>query len=176
MSLKEKLVSSFLAFELDTDINSPVHSIRSQSIKKFEEVGFPDKKNEFWKYTPIKKVLSEKLTIFKKKRHLIKFDKVKDFFLGGIESYKIVLIDGVYDPLWSSTTHEGVDICILSSILENEKYSDLISKYYNKLSDKNESFSLLNSSFSKEGAFVHIPKNIELEKPIEIIHINSVKT
>jgi len=173
MSLKEKLVSSFLAFELDTDINSHVHSIRSQSIKKFEEVGFPDKKNEFWKYTPIKKVLNEKLTIFKKKRHLIKFDKVKDFFLGGIESYKIVLIDGVYDPLWSSTTHEGVDICILSSVLENEKYSDLISKYYNKLSDKNETFSLLNSSFSKEGAYVHIPKNIELEKPIEIIHINS---
>jgi Fe-S cluster assembly protein SufD len=173
MSLKEKLVSSFLAFELDTDINSHVHSIRSQSIKKFEEVGFPDKKNEFWKYTPIKKVLNEKLTIFKKKRHLIKFDKVKDFFLGGIESYKIVLIDGVYDPLWSSTTHEGVDICILSSVLENEKYSDLISKYYNKLSDKNETFSLLNSSFSKEGAYVHIPKNIELEKPIEILHINS---
>ena len=173
MSLKEKLVSSFLAFELDTDINSPVHGLRSQSIKKFEEVGFPDKKNEFWKYTPIKKVLSEKLTIFKKKRHLIKFDKVKDFFLRGIESFKIVLIDGVYDPLWSSTTHEGIDICILSSVLENEKYSGLISKYYNKLSDKNESFSLLNSSFSKEGAYVHIPKNIELEKPIELslIHI-----
>ena len=122
MSLKEKLVSSFLAFELDTDINSPIHDIRSKSIKEFEKVGFPDKKNEFWKYTPIKKVLNEELTIFKKKRHLIEFDKVKDFFLGGIESYKIVFIDGMYDPLWSKTTHEGSDICILSSVLENEKY------------------------------------------------------
>ena len=117
--------------------------------------------------------MSEELTVFKKKRHLINFDKVKDFFLGGIESYKIILIDGAYDPLWSNTTHKGVDICILSSVLENDKYSNIISKYYNKLSDTNESFSLLNSSFSKEGAYIHIPKNIELDKPIEIIHINS---
>ena len=173
MSLKEKLVSSFLAFELDADINSPVHDIRSKSIKAFEKIGFPDRKNEFWKYTPIKKVLSEELTVFKKKRHLIDFDKVKDFFLGGIESYKIILIDGAYDPLWSNTSHKGVDICILSSVLENDKYSNIISKYYNKLSDTKESFSLLNSSFSKEGAYIHVPKNIELDKPIEIIHINS---
>ena len=173
MSLKEKLVSSFLAFELDADINSPVHDIRSKSIKEFEKIGFPDRKNEFWKYTPIKKVLSEELTVFKKKRHLIDFDKVKDFFIGGIESYKIILIDGAYDPLWSNTTHKGVDICILSSVLENNKYSNVISRYYNKLIDTNESFSLLNSSFSKEGAYIHIPKNVELDKPIEIIHINS---
>ena len=78
-----------------------------------------------------------------------------------------------YDPLWSETTHEGSDICILSSVLESEKYSEHISKYYNKLIDRDESFSLLNSSFSKEGAFIHIPKNIDLDKPIEIIHINS---
>ena len=49
MSLKEKLVSSFLAFELDTDINSPVHDIRSKSIKEFEKNGFPDRKNQIWK-------------------------------------------------------------------------------------------------------------------------------
>ena len=173
MSLEEKLVSSFLAFELDSDINSPIHDIRSKSIKRFEKIGFPEKKNEYWKYTPIKKILNEQLTIFKKKRHLIEFDKVKDFFLSGIESYKIVFVDGMYDPLWSETTHEGSDICILSSVLESEKYSEHISKYYNKLIDRDESFSLLNSSFSKEGAFIHIPKNIDLDKPIEIIHINS---
>ena len=173
MSLKEKMVSSFLAFELDTDINSSVHEIRSKSIKDFEKIGFPGKKNEYWKYTPINKVLNDKLTIFKKKRHLIEFDKVKDFFLSGIESYKIVFIDGAYDPLWSNTSHDGVDICILSSIIENKKNENLIKKHYNTIVDKNESFSLLNSSFSKEGAFIHIPKSMELDKPIEIIHINS---
>ena len=58
MSLKDKLVSSFLAFELDADINSSIHEIRSKSIKDFEKIGFPDRKHEDWKYTPIKKVLN----------------------------------------------------------------------------------------------------------------------
>lgn len=48
MSLKEKLVSSFLAFELDTNIMSNVHKIRSQSIKEFEKIGFPNSKDEYW--------------------------------------------------------------------------------------------------------------------------------
>ena len=173
MSLKEKLVSSFLAFELDTNIMSNVHKIRSQSIKEFEKIGFPNPKDEYWKYTPVKKILNEKLTLFNKKRHLIEFDKVKDFFLNGIESYKLVFIDGMFDPLWSDTTHEEADVCILSSVLEKEKYNDVISKYYNKLVNSKESFSLLNSSFSKEGAYVHVPKNVVLDKPVEIVHINS---
>ena len=118
MSLKEKMVSSFLAFELDTDINSKVHDIRTKSIKDFEKIGFPTRKNEYWKYTPIKKVLDDKLTIFKKKRHLIEFEKVKDFFLGGIESYKIVFIDGVFDPLWSCSSINKPVICPYLTIIK----------------------------------------------------------
>ena len=98
MSLKDKLVSSFLAFELDADINSSIHEIRSKSIKDFEKIGFPDRKHEDWKYTPIKKVLNEDLKIFSKRRHLLDFEKLKDFFISGIESYKIVFVDGMYDP------------------------------------------------------------------------------
>ena len=53
MPLTEKLISSFLAFELDIDINSPIHSIRTNAIKKFEELGFPNRKLENWKYTSL---------------------------------------------------------------------------------------------------------------------------
>ena len=41
MELKDKLVSSFMAFEDRIDIDSPVHDIRSEAIKAFETKGFP---------------------------------------------------------------------------------------------------------------------------------------
>ena len=53
MQLTEKLISSFLAFELDTNIQSPVHNIRTDAIKSFEKLGFPNKKLEAWKYTSL---------------------------------------------------------------------------------------------------------------------------
>jgi Fe-S cluster assembly protein SufD len=49
MELKEKLISSFMAFEENLDLNSEVHNIRSKSFNYFEKNGFPTKKNESWK-------------------------------------------------------------------------------------------------------------------------------
>ena len=67
MDLKEKLVSSFIAFENQVNIDGFVHDIRSEAIKDFETLGFPSKKNESWKYTSLKKVLSTDYNIFPKK-------------------------------------------------------------------------------------------------------------
>ena len=41
--LKEKLLSSFIAFEDQKDIDSYVHGIRTKAIKTFEKEGFPTK-------------------------------------------------------------------------------------------------------------------------------------
>lgn len=46
MELKDKLISSFLAFENRVDIDSPVHDVRSEAIKIFESQGFPSKKKK----------------------------------------------------------------------------------------------------------------------------------
>ena len=47
--LKEKLLSSFIAFEDQKNVDSYVHGIRTKAIKKFEQEGFPTKKLENWK-------------------------------------------------------------------------------------------------------------------------------
>ena len=46
MELKEKLLSSFLAFENQVDVDAYVHDLRSEAIKSFEDKGFPNKKDE----------------------------------------------------------------------------------------------------------------------------------
>ena len=59
MELKEKLISSFIAFENQIDIESPIHNIRVEAIKAFEHKGFPTKREEAWKYTSLNKILKE---------------------------------------------------------------------------------------------------------------------
>ena len=170
MPLADKLVSSFLAFELDIDIQSSVHNIRTDAIKSFEKLGFPSKKLEAWKYTSLNKVLKEDYTLFSKKKNVLDFNKVKDFFLDNTESYKLVFVDGFFDSFLSQTSHDKADVCIMSAALSKNKYASVIKKHFNKSIEKSDSLSQLNTAFSKEGAYVRIPKNIVLEKPIEIIH------
>jgi len=44
MDLKEKIVSSYVAFEDGVNINSDIHNIRTEAFQNFEKLGFPSKK------------------------------------------------------------------------------------------------------------------------------------
>jgi len=172
MELKEKLVSSFMAFENTVDVDSPVHDIRTQAIKHFENEGFPTKRQEAWKYTSLNVVLKHNYSVFPKHEEALEFKDVKKYFIHDIDSYKIIFIDGKYSSHLSQTTHDGIDVCLMSSALTKPKYQLIIENYFNKIATK-DGLSSLNTAFSAEGAYIHIPKNKLVEKPIQIIHFST---
>jgi Fe-S cluster assembly protein SufD len=175
MELKEKLVASFMAFENrgNIDLDSKVHEIRTEAIDTFEKLGFPTKKDEEWRYTSLKSILKYDYSVFPKSDAVIELRDVKKYFLHEIESYKIVFIDGAYSSFLSDTTHEGADICLLSSALKRPKYKMIIDHYFGTIASKNDSLTSLNTAFSKEGAFINIPKNVVLPKPIQIVYFST---
>jgi len=172
MELKEKLVTSFLAFENSVDIDSPVHDIRSEAIKGFEEKGFPSKKEEAWKYTSLNSILKHDYSVFPKQENAIEYREIKKYFLHDIDTYKIVFIDGKYSSHLSQTTHDGMDVCLMSAALSKPKYRLIIENYFNKVAT-DDSLTNLNTAFSSEGAYIHIPKNKLVEKPIQVIHFST---
>ncbi len=172
IDLKEKLLSSFIAFENQTNIDSYVHDIRYEAIKQFELVGFPNKKLENWKYTSLKKLLSNDYTVLPELNNVLEFKDIRKYLIDDIESYKIIFVDGKYCSHLSETTHEGMDICILSAALTQSKYELIIENYFNKIAHK-DGVTSLNTAFSSEGAYIHIPKNKFVEKPIQIIHFST---
>lgn len=172
MELKDKLLSSFLAFEENVNMNSDIHDIRSRAIKDFETTGFPTKKQEAWKYTSLNKVLKHDYTVFPKKEETIEYKDVEKYFVDDIDTYKIVFIDGIYSSHLSSTTHDKIDACLMSSAMNNSKYKPVIDNYFNKVAPK-ESLTSLNTAFSHEGAYINIPKNTMADKPIQVINFST---
>ncbi|MDO1502031.1 Fe-S cluster assembly protein SufD [Winogradskyella maritima] len=172
MDLKEKLVASFLAFEETVDVHAPIHDIRSEAIKTFENEGFPTKKEEAWKYTSLNAILKNDFSVFPKHEEALDYKDVKRYFIHDIDAYKIIFIDGKYSSHLSQTTHDGIDVCLMSSALSKDKYRPIIDNYFNKIASKN-SISSLNTAFSQEGAYIHIPKNKLVDKPIQIIHFST---
>lgn len=170
MSLKEKLISSFMAFENNVDVDHPVHEVRSEAMKNFEAKGFPTKKEEAWKYTSLNNLQKIDFSIFPKEVNALEYREVKKYFINEIDTYKIVFIDGIFSSNLSETTHDGVDICLMSSALNKPMYKQIIDVYFNKVASKEESLTTLNTAFSKEGAYIYIPKNKMPKKPIEILH------
>ena len=90
MDLKEKLVASFMAFENrgNIDLDSKAHEIRTKAIDHFEQVGFPDRKNEEWKYTSLNTLLKKDYSVFPKSETAVELKKVKKYFLHDIEIHR----------------------------------------------------------------------------------------
>ena len=173
MELKEKLIASFMAFEEKIDTHSELHEVRTLAIKNFENKGFPTKKEEAWKYTSLNSILKNDFTVFPKKENAIEFADVKKYFLHEIDTYKVVFIDGVFSSFLSSTTHDGIDVCLMSSALNKPKYKMVVDNYFNKIASKDESLTTLNTAFANEGAYVNIPKSTVVRKPIEILYFST---
>lgn len=173
MDLKEKLLSSFMAFEERVDVDSDLHDLRTEALKNFENKGFPTKKEEAWKYTSLNAVLKNDFSVFPKSENAINYADVKKYFLHEIDTYKVVFIDGIFSSFLSSTTHDGLDVCLMSSALTKPKYKEVIDEYFNKIANTDDSLTSLNTAFALEGAYINIPKNKIVDKPIEIINFST---
>ena len=173
MELKDKLLASFMAFEEKIKDNEDLHEVRNHAIKNFENKGFPTKKEEAWKYTSLNAILKNDFSVFPKKENAIEFKDVKKYFLHEIDTYKVVFIDGIFSSFLSSTTHDGLDVCLMASALSKPKYKMVIDTYFNQIASKEESLTSLNTAFSLEGAYINIPKSKVVEKPIEIIYFST---
>lgn len=173
MEFKEKLISSFMAFEETVDVHNELHDIRTLALKNFENKGFPTKKEEAWKYTSLNAILKNDFSVFPKKDNDIDFKQVKKYFLNDVDTYKVIFVDGLFSSFLSSTTHDGLDVCLMSSALTKPKYKMIIDTYFNQIASKEESLTTLNTAFASEGAYINIPKSKVVEKPIEIIYFST---
>lgn len=175
MELKEKLMASFMAFEDKIDVDSDLHDVRTSAIKNFENKGFPTKKEEAWKYTSLNSILKNDFSVFPKHENSVEFSDVKKYFIHEIDTYKVIFVDGIFSSFLSSTTHDGLDVCLMSSAFTKPKYKAVMDEYFNKIASKDESLTSLNTAFANEGAYINIPKSKVVEKPIEIIYFSTGK-
>ncbi len=173
MELKDKIYASFMTLEESCDLDSKLHKIRNESFNYFEKNGFPTKKDEAWKYTSLNAVLKHDFDLFPTKDNHIELKDVKPYFLHDIDTYKLVFVDGKFNSFLSQTTHDGLDICLMSSVLEKPKYQLVLDNYYHKIANKNDGLTSLNTAFAQEGAYINVPKGKIVDKPIEILFFST---
>lgn len=172
MSFKDKILSSFIALENEVDTETYAHSLRNEALGNFERLGVPQRKEEAYKYTSLKSVFNKDYSLFPKKDTAIEYSDIKRFLIHEIDAYRVIFVDGIYSSHLSQTTHDKFDVCLMSSALNNPKYNSVIETYYNKLAPQ-DGLSSLNTAFAREGAYIHIAKNIAVEKPIEIVYFST---
>jgi Fe-S cluster assembly protein SufD len=174
LKLHDKLINSFEKFgqSLNGSETNSLRNLRTKGIEVFKSKGFPTTKDEDWKYTSLIKSIKRDYDFGAEFSLDIKSEDVDRFLCSGIDSYKLVFVNGVFNASLSNTTvQDKFFVTNLKDAFEGN--SELFNEYYGKLADTQKSMVALNTAFAQEGAFVYVKAGAVVDKLIQILYINS---
>ncbi len=171
MSLQDKLAAVFNK----SSKNTTVENYKKEAFEAFSQKGFPTTKDEEWKYTSLRSVLKNEYGIEAAKASHITAESITPFLVEGLDSYKLVFVDGVFQASLSDTISE-VSVKLLSEAVEDASYEDVFKNQYNTLAKSFTSLTDLNTAFATDGIVVQVAKGKAVSKPIELIYLASGET
>ena len=143
--------------------------VRNSAMDRFEQLGFPSVREEDWKYT--------NLTALAKEEFVPVTSGSTD--AREIEGYPetaeshLVVVDGFLREDLSTKTGLGDVVAIdLFSAAEDARYNKIVRKYLARNAGyHNNGLTALNTAFLQSGVFLWIPKNVKLERPLQITFV-----
>ncbi len=175
MAEQEKIMEQIATVfqDLESGLNgktgTPAHTFIKDAYSILKHLEFPGRKHEDWKYTPVQRLMSQP---YKLPRTTAQY-KVTE--MPGLESYIIPVLNGKTDvaTLHPDLSAAGIKISTLQDAMENSGLKAIFGKWLNpEHPDSNQAFEFLNFTFQSGGFFLEIPRNLVLDKPIEIHFIH----
>ena len=150
-----------------------MNAVRDDAFADFKRLGIPAKKLERYKYTDMTKLFEPNygLNLNRLDIPVNPYDAFRCDVPNLSTSLYFVVNDAFYkknDP--KAPLPEGVVIGSLKA--EAEKNPQLIGKYYSKLAKTSEDgITALNTALAQDGLFVYVPKNVVVERAVQVINI-----
>jgi Fe-S cluster assembly protein SufD len=173
MSNTQTYIDDFKTFEADLNgqAASSIHKLRQQAIKSFEANGFPTPSDEAWKSINLS-VLTKPYRQSVAGVGSISAEAVEDARLG-IDGWTIVFIDGFYCKAFSDLSEipTGLTITSIADAIQSE--CSILADHLSSVVDLDHAFTALNTAFLKDGALVHVARNVAIERPVHVIYLST---
>ena len=150
-----------------------IDRLRDTSYEKFCRMGFPTTKAERYRYTNVAESFSPDYGVNLKRVAfpLNPYEIFRCDVPNLSTSLYFVVNDQFYErELPKASLPEGVIVGSLARAAAERP--DLISKYYGRQAQSGEdAITALNSMLVQDGLFVYVPKNVVLERPLQIVNV-----
>jgi Fe-S cluster assembly protein SufD len=150
-----------------------MRALREAGIQRFGEVGFPSSKDERWRFTSVEPIAGTEFWPAGSATPTGARDAVRSVAVGDeVARLVAVYVNGRFAPELSSLgglTH-GVTIGGLATAAET--HADLVRPHLglHATVDANP-LTALGTAFLSDGAFVHVPRNVVLDHPIQLVFL-----
>lgn len=154
---------------------SALNKNRDKAFALFRQLGFPSQRVENYKYTDLRESLAPDYGL--NIRRISMPVDLKEAFqcdVPGIFAYLYFVVNDAFQPVSyerNNSLPEGVIITGLRQA--SADHPELVEKYISTLAQHhvNDGMIAFNGAFAQDGFFIYVPKNVVLDRPIQIINI-----
>ena len=146
-----------------------MNAVRDEAFEDFRRQGFPSKKVERYKYTDMQKLFAPDYGV-NLNRLQIPVDPYETFRCD-VPNLSTSLYFVINDSFFKDDKPKGhlPEGVIIGSLRDNP---ELVAKYYAKQAKtSDDAVTALNTLLAQDGLFVYVPKNIKVDRAIQVINI-----
>jgi len=165
------MILNFDNFKKVNQSGTELNNIRIKNLNIFKKKGFPSKREENWKYTDLKTILSNNLNKLEIPNNKKTSQYNSEWLLKNFQHNQIILINGDFvSSNFSFEDKEKIKIKPLKMVLNDEKDFEKIREYF---TDQQNSLISLNHALVNDGIFLEIKDNYSFNKPLIIYNFFS---
>ena len=169
----ERIVGSYNAWAGNGAVRAPewLKEMRSGAIARFASLGFPNMKQEAWRFTSVAPLAEGSFELATPPARVPTLDDIRPFLLFEA-GYRLVFVDGFFQRSLSTPFLD--DVQSLAHVVTHRQ--DLVREHLGKYAATDDRpFSALNTAFVSDGAFVHVPAKATIAEPIQLLFLASGK-
>jgi len=160
------MILNFDEFQKANQSGSELNNIRIKNLNIFKKKGFPSKREENWKYTDLKTILSNNLNKLEIPNNKKTSQYNNEWLLKNFQHNQIILVNGDFvSSNFNFEDKEKIKIKPLKMVLNDKKDFEKIRDYF---TDQQNSLTSLNHALVNDGIFLEIEDNYSLNKPLII--------
>lgn len=157
----------------DTFAGDELAPQRQAGIRLLQEQGFPNRRQENWKYTDIRPILKQAYTPAAEETVGVAAGTVDAVRFRSLECHELVFVNGVYAPDLSGIRELPAGTIIQDLATARAEHADLIREHVSRYADPAENpFTALNVAFLQHGALIYLPRGVVIERPINLMYLS----
>ena len=170
----ETYLANFEGLETEFRGEPPwLRDLRRSALSRFSEQGFPTIRDEDWRYTNVAPIARTRFQAPEPVDPRALAEALGRAPSVDLESPKMVFVNGAYSPELSSVQalSPALRVSNLSEVLAEspEEVEPHLARYS---AGQDNAFSALNTSFMRDGTFIHVPAGTVVEDPIQLLYVS----
>jgi Fe-S cluster assembly protein SufD len=167
----------FRAFSANGGSEGPawLPALRKQAFDRFHALGFPTTRDEDWHFTSVTPIAERTFRALKPAPTALSVADLASHLVDG-EWHRLVFVNGRFEPALSNFAGlpAEVHLSTLSEALKAEP--EWVKKHLGALASFDRAaFTALNTAFVQDGVVIRVPKGIEVEAPVHILHLTDAQ-